>query len=224
MNNFETNGLPDPAELIRQYGPLVWKIVSAYLKNPDDIQECVNDIFCDLYLHGERYDPDKGSYPAFLSVAARNKAIDKYRKNLNRSSGLLSSVSKADSLPVASPDSGSTACRLFPDEFPSPEDMAEKVIQRLDLSRPQPFFSPVEGENLQRHRFTLSQDDVLSLAGACEVEVELQQEGGFTAAETAAGNYDVAAFWVVVIVLISFLVVTLINIVSGRGMNGRRWI
>ena len=44
------------------------------------------------------------------------------------------------------------------------------------------------------------------------------------AAETAAGNYDVAAFWVVVIVLISFLVVTLINIVSGRGMNGRRWI
>ena len=44
------------------------------------------------------------------------------------------------------------------------------------------------------------------------------------AAETAAGNYDVVAFWVVVIVLISFLVVTLINIVSGRGMNGRRWI
>ena len=135
MNNFETNGLPDPAELIRQYGPLVWKIVSAYLKNPDDIQECVNDIFCDLYLHGERYDPDKGSYPAFLSVAARNKAIDKYRKNLKLPSGLLSSVSKADSLPVASPDSGSTACRLFPDEFPSPEDMAEKVIQRLDLEK-----------------------------------------------------------------------------------------
>ena len=44
------------------------------------------------------------------------------------------------------------------------------------------------------------------------------------AAETAAGNYDMAAFWVVVIVLISFLIVTLINIVSGRGMNGRRWI
>ena len=66
-------------------------------------------------------------------------------------------------------------------------DARGEVIQRLDLSRPQPFFSPVEGENLQRHRFTLSQDDVLSLAGACEVEVELQQEGGFTAAETAAG-------------------------------------
>ena len=37
------------------------------------------------------------------------------------------------------------------------------------------------------------------------------------ASETAAGNYDVAGFWVVVIVV-------LINIVSGRGMKSRRWI
>ena len=44
------------------------------------------------------------------------------------------------------------------------------------------------------------------------------------AAETAAGNYDVAAFWGIVIILISFVIVTLINIVSGRGMNSRRWI
>ena len=44
------------------------------------------------------------------------------------------------------------------------------------------------------------------------------------AAETAAGNYDVAGFWVVVIVLISFVIVALINIVSGRGMKSRRWI
>ena len=101
MNNFETNGLPDPAELIRQYGPLVWKVVSAYLKNPDDIQECVNDVFCDLYLHKERYDPDKGPYSAFLSAAARNKAIDKYRKSLNHSSGLLPSASKPGPLPTA---------------------------------------------------------------------------------------------------------------------------
>ena len=44
------------------------------------------------------------------------------------------------------------------------------------------------------------------------------------AAETAAGNYGIAGFWVVVIVLISFVIVALINIVSGRGMKTRRWI
>ena len=44
------------------------------------------------------------------------------------------------------------------------------------------------------------------------------------AMETAEGNFDVAGFWVAVIVGISFVIVALINIVSGRGMKSRRWI
>lgn len=64
-------------------------------------------------------------------------------------------------------------------------DPRGEVIQRLDQSRPQPFFTLTGGENLQRHRFTIVQRDVLALTGPCQVEVELQQEGGFTAAETA---------------------------------------
>ncbi len=44
------------------------------------------------------------------------------------------------------------------------------------------------------------------------------------AMETAVGNFDVAGFWVAVIVGISFVIVALINIVSGRGMKSRRWI
>jgi len=47
------------------------------------------------------------------------------------------------------------------------------VIQRLDMSKEQPFFAPVEGENLQCHRFAFSQNDVLSLKGPCEIEVRL---------------------------------------------------
>ena len=48
------------------------------------------------------------------------------------------------------------------------------------------------------------------------------------AAETAAGNYDTAAFWVVVIVMLSFLVVTAINLISGKnvqkGSHRGRWL
>lgn len=44
------------------------------------------------------------------------------------------------------------------------------------------------------------------------------------ASETAAGNYGTAGFWVAVILIISFVIVTLINIVSGRGMKQGRWI
>ena len=42
------------------------------------------------------------------------------------------------------------------------------------------------------------------------------------ASETAAGNYGTAGFWVIVIVLISFVIVALINIVSGRQF-GSHW-
>ncbi|MDO4274238.1 MAG: molybdate ABC transporter permease subunit [Eubacteriales bacterium] len=44
------------------------------------------------------------------------------------------------------------------------------------------------------------------------------------ASETAAGNYGMAGFWVVVIVFISFIIVAAINIVSGKGMKTKRWI
>ncbi len=71
-------------------------------------------------------------------------------------------------------------------------DARNEVIQRLDLERPQPFFADTGGENLQRHRFTVGQADVLALRGPCQVEVELRQEGGFTAVETAQRLADPA--------------------------------
>ena len=71
-------------------------------------------------------------------------------------------------------------------------DARAEVIQRLDLDRPQPFFTPVQGENLQRHRFTVSQSDVLSLSGPFQVEAELRLEGGLPGAETAQRLSDPA--------------------------------
>ena len=45
------------------------------------------------------------------------------------------------------------------------------------------------------------------------------------ASEVAAGNWDTAGFWVCVIVILSFFVVTLINYISGKGMkNTNRWM
>ena len=44
------------------------------------------------------------------------------------------------------------------------------------------------------------------------------------ASETAAGNYGMAGFWVVVILIISFVIVAAINIVSSKGMKMGRWM
>ena len=44
------------------------------------------------------------------------------------------------------------------------------------------------------------------------------------ASEVAAGNYDTAGFWVVIIVLLSFFIIVSINLIAGIGMkNIRRW-
>ena len=45
------------------------------------------------------------------------------------------------------------------------------------------------------------------------------------ASEVASGNWDTAAFWVCVIVIISFLIVAIINGISGKKIkNVNRWI
>lgn len=62
---------------------------------------------------------------------------------------------------------------------------ADETIQRLDMTRPQPFFTRGEGEELSCHRFSMGQDDVLALSGPCTVVVEVRQKAGFTAVETA---------------------------------------
>ncbi len=65
-------------------------------------------------------------------------------------------------------------------------DPADDRIERLDLSREQPFFAPAGGENLQRHRFALSNNRVLSVSGSCRVELELRQSTRFLETGTAA--------------------------------------
>ncbi|MCD8331502.1 MAG: hypothetical protein LUB63_03080, partial [Oscillospiraceae bacterium] len=64
-------------------------------------------------------------------------------------------------------------------------DAHGEMIQQLNLERPQLFFSPNGGENLQRHRFSISQDEVLTLDGPCTIELEVRAENKFAAAETA---------------------------------------
>ena len=75
-------------------------------------------------------------------------------------------------------------------------DAAQNCIQRLDLEREQPFFGPVEGPNLQRHRFAFSQDQVLFLEGACRIQLSLQQLPRFLEEGTARMLADPAcACW-----------------------------
>ena len=84
----DSPALPSPEEL-------VWKTAAACLENPEDIKECVNDTFLEFYLHNGRYDPEKGSYAAFLRTIAHRKAVSMYRKN-RKISGQADMANPAD--------------------------------------------------------------------------------------------------------------------------------
>ena len=68
--------------LITQYGGLCYRIVFYRLAGclKEDIEECVNDAFVSFYESIHRIDLSKGSIKAYLSVIARRRAADKYKK------------------------------------------------------------------------------------------------------------------------------------------------
>lgn len=70
-------------KIICCYSRLLWSIVGAVLSQvgtTEDMEECVADVFIDLWEHPQKYDESRGSLKAWLSVIARNKAIDRYRQ------------------------------------------------------------------------------------------------------------------------------------------------
>ena len=69
-------------EIIVKYSKLLWPIVSAVLKNvgtEQDVEECVADVFIDLWENPDKYDARRGTLKTWLCMVARCKAIDRYR-------------------------------------------------------------------------------------------------------------------------------------------------
>ena len=73
---------PDRAmeALVEQYTPLICHVASKYLTDPEDVKECVNDVFTEVYLHRAEFSPEKGSLASWIGTIARNRAISRYRK------------------------------------------------------------------------------------------------------------------------------------------------
>ena len=71
------------AFVVQKYSKLLWKIAASVLINAastQDVEECVADVFIYLWQYPEKYDPDKAKLSSWLSVVARSKAVDSYRR------------------------------------------------------------------------------------------------------------------------------------------------
>lgn len=72
--------------MMDSYMALIYTIIFNKLSgtySKEDIEECVSDVFFQVFHYKDRINLEKGSIKAFLAVIAKRKAIDMYRKNKN---------------------------------------------------------------------------------------------------------------------------------------------
>lgn len=68
-------------EAIQKYNRLVRSIVQRILpNNPEDVEECVEDTFVNIWQNIHRFEPDTPYFRPYLLSIARNLAISRYRQ------------------------------------------------------------------------------------------------------------------------------------------------
>ncbi len=69
--------------LIEKYGGYVYAVVIDKLRSlcsSEEIEDCVSDVFVELFTHIYSYDSNKGSLKGFISVIAKRTAINAYQR------------------------------------------------------------------------------------------------------------------------------------------------
>ena len=89
-------------DCLKAYGGLVWSLARRMLRNTDEAEDAVQEIFVDLWKNAARFDPALASETTFVAMIARRRLIDKIRFSQRR----ISAYSLEDILsePVGSGD------------------------------------------------------------------------------------------------------------------------
>ena len=68
--------------MIDTYSKLLWVIAGGILGSigtAQDIEECISDVFVEVWKKPKAFNKQKGTLKNFLAVIAKNKALDRYR-------------------------------------------------------------------------------------------------------------------------------------------------
>lgn len=64
---------------LKTYGGLVWSLARRMLRNSDDAEDAVQEIFVDIWKNAGRFDPSQSSETTFIAMIARRRLIDRIR-------------------------------------------------------------------------------------------------------------------------------------------------
>ena len=102
-------------DCLDKYGGLVWSIARKMLRNSDDAEDAVQEIFVDIWKNAERFDEAKSSETTFIAMIARRRLIDRIRYSTRRISAdslddvLLEPFTRADKEMQLSLEAGQAA-------------------------------------------------------------------------------------------------------------------
>ncbi|MEP6703390.1 MAG: RNA polymerase sigma factor [Acidobacteriota bacterium] len=71
-------------ECLKTYGGLVWSLARRMLRNSDDAEDAVQEIFVDIWKNAERFDSSQSSETTFVAMIARRRLIDRIRYSARR--------------------------------------------------------------------------------------------------------------------------------------------
>ena len=66
-------------DCLKTYGGLVWSLARRMLRNSDDAEDAVQEIFIDVWKNAGRFDPSQSSETTFIAMIARRRLIDRIR-------------------------------------------------------------------------------------------------------------------------------------------------
>ena len=66
-------------ECLDTYGGLVWSLARRMLRNTEDAEDVVQDVFVDIWKNARRFDESLASETTFIAMIARRRIIDRVR-------------------------------------------------------------------------------------------------------------------------------------------------
>ena len=66
-------------ECLDTYGGLVWSLARRMLRNTEDAEDVVQDVFVDIWKNAQRFDESLASETTFIAMIARRRIIDRVR-------------------------------------------------------------------------------------------------------------------------------------------------
>jgi RNA polymerase sigma-70 factor, ECF subfamily len=109
------------AQVMDQYGALVWSIARRLTRNPSDAEDAVQEIFTDVWRSAHRFDEKAGTEKVFITTIARRRLIDRMRRIANRVS--TESTDVLDELGFHTPDTAA--------EVSVEAERAARVLEKL---------------------------------------------------------------------------------------------